>query len=315
MKRWIGFLGSWAIFVLALGLAAFAIAGESINMTDERRLDRVAAIDKMIAERTGSKASELRDTATQKTARVNALQAKLQDVAKQTDDAPDTGQTILVSTAENKLYVRRSGQTVFEAVCSTGKGTTLAVDGKTIVFDTPIGKLRIVSKDENPQWVPPDWHYVEEARKNGMRVVRLNPGQSIDSRTGQPSLSKPDKGVWSWLTGRTSSSNSNSNNPVLKVRGDTIIEVSNGVERELDPGKTIVAGDAIIVPPVNTKQRHYDKVLGKFRLEMGNGYGIHGTDEPDKLGQSVSHGCVRLGDADIEKLYQIANVGDTVIIY
>jgi lipoprotein-anchoring transpeptidase ErfK/SrfK len=312
MKRWIGLLGSWALFVLALGLAAFTIAGESINMSDERRLDRVAAIDKMIAERTGSKASALRDTATQKTARVNVLQAKLQDVAKQTDDVPDTGQTILVSTAENKLYVRRSGQTVFEAVCSTGKGTTLAVDGKTIVFDTPIGKLHIISKDENPQWVPPDWHYVEEARKNGMRVVRLDPGQSIDSRTGQPASAKPDQGVWSWLNG---GSNSNTSNPVLKVRGDTVVEVSNGVERELEPGKTIVAGDAIIVPPVNTKQRHYDKVLGKFRLEMGNGYGIHGTDEPDKLGQSVSHGCVRLGDADIEKLYSIANVGDTVIIY
>jgi lipoprotein-anchoring transpeptidase ErfK/SrfK len=312
MKRWIGLLGSWALFVLALGLAAFTIAGESINMSDERRLDRVAAIDKIIAERTGSKASELRDTATQKTARVNVLQAKLQDVAKQTDDVPDTGQTILVSTAENKLYVRRNGQTVFEAVCSTGKGTTLAVDGKTIVFDTPIGKLHIISKDENPQWVPPDWHYVEEARKNGMRVVRLDPGQSIDSRTGQPASAKPDHGVWSWLNGGSSRS---SNNPVLKVRGDTVVEVSNGVERELEPGKTIVAGDAIIVPPVNTKQRHYDKVLGKFRLEMGNGYGIHGTDEPDKLGQSVSHGCVRLGDADIEKLYSIANVGDTVIIY
>ncbi|MGH9419206.1 MAG: L,D-transpeptidase [Thermoanaerobaculia bacterium] len=50
-------------------------------------------------------------------------------------------------------------------------------------------------------------------------------------------------------------------------------------------------------------------------MEMGNGYGIHGTDEPDKLGHSVSHGCVRLGDADIETLYGIANVGDTVIIY
>lgn len=311
MKRWIGFLGSWALLVLALGLAAFAIAGESINISDERRLDRVAAIDKMIAERGGNKASELRDAASQKTSRVNALQAKLQDVAKQTDDVPDTGQTVLVSTAENKLYVRRNGQTIFEALCSTGKGTTLAVDGKTIIFDTPIGKLHIISKDENPQWVPPDWHYVEEARKNGMRVVRLNPGQSIDSRTGQPAMSKPNEGVWSWLSGNSNTSS----NPILKVRGDTIVEVNNGVERELEPGKTIVAGDAIIVPPVNTKQRHYDKVLGKFRLEMGNGYGIHGTDEPDKLGQSVSHGCVRLGDADIEKLYQIANVGDTVIIY
>src|SRR3977135_4492084 len=106
MKRWIGFLGSWALLVLAFGLAAFAIAGETINIRDERRLDRVAEIDKLMSERAGYKAGALRDTATQKTARVNVLQAKLQDVAKQTDDVPDTGQTILVSTAENKLYVR-----------------------------------------------------------------------------------------------------------------------------------------------------------------------------------------------------------------
>jgi len=312
MKRILGFLGSWALLVLALGLAAFAIAGETINIREERRLDRVAEIDKLIAERNGGKAETLRGTAAQKTASVNALQAKLQDVAKQTDDVPDTGQTILVSTAENKLYVRRGGQTVFEAVCSTGKGTTLAVDGKTVVFDTPIGKLHVISKDENPLWVPPDWHFVEEARKNGMRVVHLNPGQSIDKRTGQAPASAPSQGVWSWFGG---SSNTVSN-PVLKVQGDTVVEIDpDGTQRELEPGKTIVAGDAVVIPPVNTKQRHYDKVLGKFRLEMGNGYGIHGTDEPDKLGQSVSHGCVRLGDADIEKLYQIANVGDTVIIY
>ena len=297
MKRWIGFLGSWALLVLALGLAAFAVAGETINIRDEQRLDRVAAIDKMIGERAGNKATALRDTATQKTARVTALQAKLQDVAKQADDVPDTGQVILVSTAENRLYVRGKGQTIFQAVCSTGKGTTLAIDGKTVVFDTPIGKLHIVSKDENPQWVPPDWHYVEESRKNGMRVVRLNPGQSIDSRTGQPVSNKPDGGVWTWLTGKDKGAGSN--NPVLKVRGDTVVEVNGGVERELPPGTTIVAGDAIVVPPVNTKQRHYDKVLGKFRLELGNGYGIHGTAEPSKVGKSESHGCVRMTNWDV----------------
>jgi lipoprotein-anchoring transpeptidase ErfK/SrfK len=313
MKRILGLLGSWALLVLAFGLAAFAVAGETINMREERRLDRMVEIDRLITERAGNKAETLRGSAAQKTASVNALQAKLQDVAKQTDDVPDTGQTILVSTAENKLYVRRNGQTIFEAVCSTGKGTTLAVDGKTVVFDTPIGKLHIISKDENPQWVPPDWHYVEEARKNGMRVVHLNAGQSIDRRTGQPTSSAPSQGVWSWFGG---SSSNTASNPVLKVRGDTVVEVNpDGSERELESGKTIVAGDAVVIPPVTTKQRHYDKVLGKFRLEMGNGYGIHGTDEPDKLGQSVSHGCVRLGDADIEKLYQIANRGDTVIIY
>src|SRR5229473_1522096 len=223
MKRWIGFLSSWALLVLALGLAAFAIAGETINVNDERRLDRVAAIDKMIAERANGKAGMMRDSAVQKTARVNVLQAKLQDVAKQTDDVPDTGQTILVSTAENRLYVRRNGQTIFQAVCSTGKGTTLAVDGQTIIFDTPIGKLHIVSKEENPQWVPPDWHYLEEARKNGMRIVRLNPGQSIDSLTGLPASSQPQKGVWSWFAGNRNTRN----NPVLQVRGNTIVEIDN----------------------------------------------------------------------------------------
>ena len=70
-----------------------------------------------------------------------------------------------------------------------------------------------------------------------------------------------------------------------------------------------------MIPPIDTAQRHYDKVLGHYRLELGDGYGIHGTDEPDKLGQSVSHGCVRVGDTDLEKLYAMANVGDEVIIY
>ena len=68
MPRWIGLLGSWALFVLGLGLASFAAAGEWINMRDARRLDRVAVIDKMIAERTGNKAEELRGAAAQRQA-------------------------------------------------------------------------------------------------------------------------------------------------------------------------------------------------------------------------------------------------------
>ena len=312
MPRWIGLLGSWALLVLGLGLASFAVAGEVINMRDLKMLERLDKLDSMILERTGNKTAILRQGANARAAQVNALQSKLQTLQKQTEDVPDTGQTIIVSTAENHLYVRRDGQTVFSAVCSTGKGTKLAVDGRTVVFETPIGKFHIKTKDENPMWVPPDWHYVEEGRKNGMSVVHLNPGQTIDASTGKP-VSKRSDGVWSWF-GSDGSSNGGSGR-TLSIKGDTVVETNNGVERELPPGKTIVAGGAIVVPPINTKQRHYDKVLGKFRLELGDGYGIHGTDEPDKLGQSVSHGCVRLGDSDIEHLYQIANVGDSVIIY
>src|SRR6266540_2284222 len=307
MPRWIGLLGSWALLVLALGLASFAVAGEWINVRDARRLDRLAMIDQMIAEKNGNKAGHLRQTSARRSAEVNVLQTKVRTVEQQTDDVPDTGQTIIISTAENKLYVRRNSLTVFDAVCSTGKGTTLKIDNRTWVFDTPIGKFHVKAKEENPEWVPPDWHYVEEARKNGMRVVHLNPGEAVDARTGEPATRR-DAGVWSWFSGGSSG-------PVLKVKGDTVVEDDGGSERELPPGKVITAGDAIVVPPIDTKQRHFKGVLGHYRLELGDGYGIHGTDEPDRLGESVSHGCVRLGDEDIARLYAMANVGDTVIIY
>jgi lipoprotein-anchoring transpeptidase ErfK/SrfK len=137
--------------------------------------------------------------------------------------------------------------------------------------------------------------------------VHLSPGQSIDARTGEPASNRSE-GVWSWFGGGT-------RGPVLRVKGDTVVEEDGGSVRELPDGKLIVAGDAVVIPPVNTKQRHFKGILGQYRLELGDGYGIHGTDEPEKLGQSVSHGCVRLGDADIANLYAMANVGDTVIIY
>lgn len=295
------------MLVLALGLASFAVAGEWINTRDTKRLDRVALIDKMIEERTGGKADQLRDTAARRAAEVSALQSRVDNVQAQSE-TPDTGQTIIVSTEENRVYVRRDGQTVFQAVCSTGKGTTLAVDGKTLVFDTPIGKFHIKSKEENPQWVPPDWHYVELARKNGMRVVRLNPGTSIDASTGNLTSGQRSEGVWGWFGGGSSG-------PTLRVRGNTVVKDYGDHQEEVPPGKIITAGDAVVIPPVDTPQRHFDKVLGHFRLNLGDGYALHGTQETDKLGQSVSHGCVRLGDDDIAHLYEIANVGDEVIIY
>ncbi|HSP16083.1 MAG TPA: L,D-transpeptidase family protein [Thermoanaerobaculia bacterium] len=307
MPRWVGLLGSWALFVLAIGLASFAVAGEWINFKDDRRLERVVMIDKMIAARTGARTDRLRETAQQRTVELNQLQSKVADAARQTDDVPDTGQTILVSTEENKVYVRQNGQTIFEAVCSTGKGTTLAVDGRTLVFDTPIGKFHVKSKEENPQWVPPDWHYVELARKEGMRVVRLNPGGSIDASTGQPG-GKRESGVWSWFGGGSSS-------PTLRLRGNTVVKDYGDHVEELPPGKVIVAGDAVVIPPVDSPQRHFDKVLGLYRLNLGDGYALHGTQETAKLGQAVSHGCVRLGDDDIARLYAMSQVGDQVIIY
>src|SRR3982074_1091642 len=110
MPRWVGLLGSWALFVLAIGLASFAVAGEWINIRDDRRLDRVAMIDKLIEEKSGNRAGRPREAAQPRATELNQLQSKVADIEKQTDDLPDTGQTIIVSTAENKLYVRNNGQ-------------------------------------------------------------------------------------------------------------------------------------------------------------------------------------------------------------
>ena len=44
------------------------------------------------------------------------------------------------------------------------------------------------------------------------------------------------------------------------------------------------------------------------------GYGIHGTNAPRSIGRAASHGCIRLRNHDMEKLYTMLRVGDTVQI-
>jgi lipoprotein-anchoring transpeptidase ErfK/SrfK len=42
------------------------------------------------------------------------------------------------------------------------------------------------------------------------------------------------------------------------------------------------------------------------------GYGIHGTNEPKSIGKSASHGCIRMAQKDLEEMYELVGVGDTV---
>jgi lipoprotein-anchoring transpeptidase ErfK/SrfK len=44
------------------------------------------------------------------------------------------------------------------------------------------------------------------------------------------------------------------------------------------------------------------------------GYGIHGTNAPESIGQPASHGCIRLKNRDVERLYAMLHVGDVVDI-
>jgi hypothetical protein len=42
------------------------------------------------------------------------------------------------------------------------------------------------------------------------------------------------------------------------------------------------------------------------------GYGIHGTNVPSSIGKAASHGCIRMAKKDLEELYPMIEVGDTV---
>jgi len=44
------------------------------------------------------------------------------------------------------------------------------------------------------------------------------------------------------------------------------------------------------------------------------GYGIHGTNAPKSIGRAASHGCIRLRNRDMEKLFTMVRVGDVVQI-
>jgi lipoprotein-anchoring transpeptidase ErfK/SrfK len=43
-------------------------------------------------------------------------------------------------------------------------------------------------------------------------------------------------------------------------------------------------------------------------------YGIHGTIEPETIGQQVTAGCVRMRNQDVEELYSILPIGTEVVI-
>ncbi len=42
------------------------------------------------------------------------------------------------------------------------------------------------------------------------------------------------------------------------------------------------------------------------------GFGIHGTDDPKSIGHARSHGCIRLRNKDVEKLFELVRAGDVV---
>jgi L,D-transpeptidase YbiS len=68
-------------------------------------------------------------------------------------------------------------------------------------------------------------------------------------------------------------------------------------------------------PSARSAERYDDSTLGSYSLKIGDGYMLHGTLYQRFLGLPVTHGCVRLGDADLEVIFKTLDKGAKVFIY
>jgi len=269
-----------AIFLLMIG--STALFARTALVRHERDVSRMVFNDNV----------QLLDDVRRSTGALDDSLAKVSSTSA-SDAIPTNRPYIVVSIEDHRLWYKQGDSVLFTTQVATGSGKVLdAVGGQSRwKFETPRGRLVVQSKEEDPAWIPPDWHFVEMARKRGLGIVRLNRGQTIAANDGSViSVEGTDM--------------------VRKYRDGRVIPIEPGVE-----GREVVAGGNIVIPPFGTNQRKYKGVLGTHRLNLGDGYALHGTDQPESIGRSVSHGCVRLRNEDIEMLYQMVPVGTPVFIY
>lgn len=69
------------------------------------------------------------------------------------------------------------------------------------------------------------------------------------------------------------------------------------------------------VPPPNSPKRQVRGHLGKYALDLGEGIMIHGTDESNSIGRKASHGCIRLSNDMLARLWKDVAVGTDVYIF
>lgn len=210
------------------------------------------------------------------------------DVLARADKA--NGRKILVSTEDRYLWLIEGRDTLMVVPVAVGMGKTFEYGGKAYLFETPRGKRSVLSKGENPQWNVPDWHYLERASQMNYTVVQMDAAKKYLLKDGS----------------------------FILTIGKNVGRLNvNGSFWPFDPGLEVMYDNTVFVPPAGTKQRLVPNALGPFKLDTGDGYLIHGTHiyNEDSIGDAVSHGCVRLRNEDLEKLYPIVPVGTPVYIF
>lgn len=201
--------------------------------------------------------------------------------------ARSDGFRIVVSLKDRHLWAIIGSDTVLSAPAAVAKGTTLEYGGSEWKFETPRGVRTVLSKESDPIWQPPEWLYAETAVENGLKLGHIYPGKPIKLEDGR----------------------------LLTVRDGVVGVIERGQFDPMPTDEHIVFDRTLYVPPMGTKNRKVEGELGKYRLNMGDGFLLHGTPYKESIGMAATHGCVRLRDEDIEWLYDHVPVGTRVYIY
>lgn len=200
-----------------------------------------------------------------------------------------SGYRVIVDLFARELYVLDRDDTLRVAPAATAMNSTLSYGGRTWRFETPRGVRVVRGKDKDPVWTPPEWHFAEVALEHGLKLRSMAGGQRITLKGGT----------------------------ILTSRRDEVGIVRPGsksfVPLALD--EHVVFDNTLFIPPQGTKHRSIQGELGHYRLDLGDGYLLHGTPYARSIGAAVTHGCVRLADDDIEWLYENVPVGTKVYIY
>ena len=198
-----------------------------------------------------------------------------------------SGFRVVVSLQDRHLWAIVNEDTVLSAPASVAKGTTLDFGKSEWKFVTPRGARTVLGKEADPVWQPPEWLYAETAKEHSLELGHLYAGRPHKISDGR----------------------------LLTVKDDVVGVVEDGKFGELPTDEHIVFDNTLFVPPLGTKNRKVEGELGKYRLNLGDGFLLHGTPYKDSIGLAATHGCVRLRDEDIEWLYEHVPVGTKVYIY
>jgi lipoprotein-anchoring transpeptidase ErfK/SrfK len=170
--------------LVAAGMFA-ATSAWAVNARLERR------VAEMVYSRDQRSLSFVREQEAQRTQQVAARERAL--ASKENELVPRDKPYIVVSLAERRVLFIKANDTIFRAPVAIGSGKTVVIDGQTKRFQTPRGRMHITHKERDPVWVPPNWHYVEVARNNGLGLVDMS-NASPNALAGYPAGQVPIRG-------------------------------------------------------------------------------------------------------------------------